>query len=167
MNSVAIDKVAKVNVTFKLNGQARSFDVYPMARLLDVLREEAGLTGTKEGCGEGECGACAILMNDELVNSCLVPVLQANGTDILTVEGLAQGDVLSEVQRAFIDGGAIQCGMCSPGMIMAVVYLLRNKPKPNEADVRVALAGNLCRCTGYMKIFESVEAACRKAGVIS
>ena len=127
-----------------------------MARLLDVLREELKLTGTKEGCGEGECGACAVLINGELVNSCLVPVAQAEGADIITIEGLAAGDALHPVQRAFIECGGAQCGICTPGMVLATVHLLAQTPNPGEEEIRAALAGNLCRCTGYTKIFESV-----------
>ena len=130
-----------------------------MARLLDVLREDLKLTGTKEGCGEGECGACSIEMDGVLVNSCLVPALQAQGAKIRTIEGVADGEQLHEVQQAFITHGGAQCGICTPGMILAAVNLLEHNARPTEAEVRVALAGNLCRCTGYTKIFESVLAA--------
>lgn len=166
MNKTPIANVEKVRVSITLNGEQRQFEVYPMSRLLELLRDEAGLTGTKEGCGEGECGACAILMNGELVNSCLVPAIQADGTEITTVEGLAEGEFLSEVQKAFIEHGAVQCGMCSPGMIMAIAYLLKQNAKPDEKDIRTALAGNLCRCTGYMKIFESVSEVYRRLGLM-
>ena len=127
-----------------------------MARLLDVLREELRLIGTKEGCGEGECGACSVLLDGELANSCLVPVLQAQGASITTIEGVAKGDQLHAVQQAFIDCGGTQCGICTPGMVLAAVNLLERCPNPTEADVRAGLAGNLCRCTGYIRIFESV-----------
>ena len=133
-----------------------------MARLLDVLREELKLTGTKEGCGEGECGACSVLIDGQIVNSCLVPVAQVEGTSIKTIEGIADGETLHAVQQAFIENGGAQCGICTPGMVMAAINLLERNPNPTEEDVRVGLAGNLCRCTGYMKIFESVLAACRK-----
>ena len=134
-----------------------------MARLLDVLREELHLTGTKEGCGEGECGACAVLIDGELVNSCLVPVLQVAGTEIKTIEGVADGEQLHAVQQAFIEAGGAQCGICTPGMVLAAVNLLSHTPQPDDAEIREALAGNLCRCTGYMKIFESVLRACQRA----
>jgi carbon-monoxide dehydrogenase small subunit len=133
-----------------------------MARLLDVLREQLCLTGTKEGCGEGECGACSVEMDGALVNSCLVPVLQAEGTDILTIEGLA-GKRLHPIQQAFLAHGGAQCGICTPGMILAAVNLLARHPKPTEAQIQEGLAGNLCRCTGYTKIFESVLQACRES----
>jgi carbon-monoxide dehydrogenase small subunit len=135
-----------------------------MARLLDVLREELKLTGTKEGCGEGECGACSVEMNGELVNSCLIPALQAEGAAIRTVEGVANGERLHAVQEAFIACGGAQCGICTPGMILAAVNLLERNSRPGEAEIREALAGNLCRCTGYTKIFESVAIACQKTG---
>ncbi len=132
-----------------------------MARLLDVLRERLHLTGTKEGCGEGECGACTVFIDGEIVNSCLVPVAQVNGAEITTIEGVASGDQLHAVQQAFIDCGGAQCGICTPGMVLAAVDLLERNPNPTETDIRNGLAGNLCRCTGYMKIFESVVRACK------
>jgi len=132
-----------------------------MERLLDVLREQLHLTGTKEGCGEGECGACSILINGRVVNSCLVPVAQAEGAEIKTIEGVATGEQLNAVQQAFIECGGAQCGICTPGMVMAAVDLLSRNSNPSEADIRTGLAGNLCRCTGYMKIFESVVQACK------
>lgn len=133
-----------------------------MARLLDVLREQLTLTGTKEGCGEGECGACTVLLNGEIVNSCLIPVVQVAGAQITTIEGVATDNELHAVQQAFIDHGGAQCGICTPGMVLAAVDLLSRNPYPTEEDIRVGLAGNLCRCTGYMKIFESVVRACQK-----
>ena len=133
-----------------------------MARLLDVLREQLQLTGTKEGCGEGECGACTVLIDGKIVNSCLVPVAQLNGVEITTIEGVANKDQLHAVQQAFIDHGGAQCGICTPGMVLAAVNLLERIPAPTEADIRTGLAGNLCRCTGYMKIFESIVRACEK-----
>jgi carbon-monoxide dehydrogenase small subunit len=131
-----------------------------MERLLDVLRTELGLTGAKEGCGEGECGSCSVLMNGELVNSCLVPVLQAQGATLCTIEGLARDGVLHPVQKAFLKCGGAQCGICTPGMVMAAVHLLRRNPSPTMDQIREGLGGNLCRCTGYTRIFQSVlEAA--------
>ncbi|MGA8221268.1 MAG: (2Fe-2S)-binding protein [Candidatus Acidiferrales bacterium] len=151
----------KISVRFEVNGQHVSLRVYPMARLLDVLRNELALTGTKEGCGEGECGACSIEMDGALVNSCLIPAAQAEGARIRTIEGVADGECLHAVQQAFITHGGAQCGICTPGMIMAAVNLLARHPRPTDAHIREGLAGNLCRCTGYMKIFESVVEACR------
>ena len=149
-------------ITFNINAESRTIDVFPMARLLDVLREQLHLTGTKEGCGEGECGACTVILDGQIVNSCLVPVAQANGAAITTIEGVAQNDQLHAVQRAFIDHGGAQCGICTPGMVLAAVDLLQRNPQPTDADIRNGLAGNLCRCTGYMKIFESVVRAYQK-----
>ena len=154
--------VNKTAIEFQVNGESHKLEVFPMARLLDVLREDLRLTGTKEGCGEGECGACTVKLNGEIVNSCLVPVAQAAGASITTIEGVAQGDQLHAVQQAFIEHGGAQCGICTPGMILAAVDLLERNPTPTEADIRTGLAGNLCRCTGYMKIFESVVRACQK-----
>jgi len=142
----------------KVNGEARTFDVAPMARLLDVLREELRLTGVKEGCGEGECGACSVLIGGELANSCLVPALQVDGETIVTIEGLAMDRKLDRVQQAFLEHGGAQCGICTPGMILAAVSLLKRHPHPTEEEIREGLAGNLCRCTGYMRIFEAVVA---------
>jgi len=133
-----------------------------MKRLLDVLREDLGLTGTKEGCGEGECGACAVLLDGELVNSCLTPLAHAAGASIVTIEGIAADEALHTLQDSFIECGGAQCGICTPGMVLAAFELLSHNSEPTEEDVRVALAGNLCRCTGYMRIFESVLDACRK-----
>ncbi len=152
---------SKIRVQCEVNGRALTLEAYPMARLLDVLREQAGLTGTKEGCGEGECGACSIELDGALVNSCLVPVLQASGARIRTIEGVATEDCLHAVQQAFLTNGGAQCGICTPGMILAAVNLLERNPQPSEAQIREGLSGNLCRCTGYTKIFESVVAACR------
>lgn len=149
----------KSEVSFKVNGSQHRVEVFPMARLLDVLREELQLTGTKEGCGEGECGACTVNIDGRIVNSCLVPVAQVDGSEITTIEGVAGDEQLHAVQQAFIEHGGAQCGICTPGMVLAAIDLLERNPKPTEADIRTALAGNLCRCTGYMKIFESVVKA--------
>jgi len=151
----AIQTLIRMNV----NGQSCTVQAPPMKRLLDVLREDLRLTGTKEGCGEGECGSCSVRMNGELVNSCLVPVLQAEGACIETVEGLATIDVLHPLQQAFLACGGAQCGICTPGMLMAATQLLAINKNPSLAEIREGLAGNLCRCTGFIRIFESVIAA--------
>lgn len=151
-----------LKIEFSVNGTMQSIEAHPMERLLDVLREQLRLTGTKEGCGEGECGACSVVIDGRIVNSCLVPVAQVAGTTIKTIEGVATGDQLHAVQQAFIDCGGAQCGICTPGMVMAAVDLLERNPNPTETEVRNGLAGNLCRCTGYMKIFESVLRACQE-----
>jgi carbon-monoxide dehydrogenase small subunit len=155
---------ASVTLAFTVNGRKRRVRVPPMKRLLDVLRQECGLTGTKEGCGEGECGACSVLLDGRPVNSCLVPAVQAAGARIVTVEGLAKGPALSVLQRAFVDRGGTQCGICTPGILVTAHALLqRAKGRvPGEDEVRVALAGNLCRCTGYQKIVEAVRAAAQE-----
>ena len=151
----------KQEIPLSVNGVTRTVRAYPMARLLDVLREELDLTGTKEGCGEGECGSCSILMDGVLVNSCLIPALQARGTTILTIEGLAHDDRLHPLQQAFLECGAAQCGICTPGMILAAVHLLKNTRRPSLEEIREGLSGNLCRCTGYLQIFEAVAKASR------
>lgn len=145
----------------RVNGTEITLAAHPMTRLLDALRSELKLTGTKEGCGEGECGACSVMLDGRLVNSCLVPLLHADGTSITTIEGVADGERLHAVQQAFIQHGGAQCGICTPGMILAAVNLLQHTPQPSMEDIRTALAGNLCRCTGYMRIFEAVLQACR------
>lgn len=161
MNASTSHPEQTINCT--VNGEARTLRAHPMARLLDILREQLHLTGTKEGCGEGECGACTVLLDGRIVNSCLVPVAQVAGAAIKTIEGVANGEQLHAVQQAFIDCGGAQCGICTPGMVMAAVDLLERNPNPSDADIRTGLAGNLCRCTGYMKIFDSVVRACRKS----
>lgn len=156
---------AKCEISFRVNGKPLTVRAYPMERLLDVLRQELGLTGTKEGCGEGECGSCSVLMDGVLVNSCLIPVLQAKGAAVVTIEGLAAGERLHAVQEAFLDCGGAQCGICTPGMILAAFHLLSKKPQPTLEEIREGLSGNLCRCTGYTQIFEAVaEAGRRGAG---
>jgi aerobic carbon-monoxide dehydrogenase small subunit len=158
------ETVKKILVECMVNGEAVSFEAYPMERLLDALRRELRLTGTKEGCGEGECGACSVEMDGALVNSCLVPAAQAQGATLRTIEGLPTDDHLHAVQQAFLEQGGAQCGICTPGMILAAVNLLARVPSPTSEEIREGLSGNLCRCTGYTKIFESVVAACRKPG---
>ena len=151
--------MSDVNVTCTVNGDQVTLIGHPMTRVLDALRAQLRLTGTKEGCGEGECGACSVLVNGRLVNSCLMPLLHADGTTIQTIEGLDQSGTLHRVQEAFITHGGAQCGICTPGMILASVDLLERHPHPTDAQIREGLAGNLCRCTGYMRIFEAVKAA--------
>jgi carbon-monoxide dehydrogenase small subunit len=156
------EKSAKCEVSFIVNGKEKKLLTHPMERLLDVLRNELGLTGTKEGCGEGECGSCSVLLDGMLVNSCLVPVAQASGTSIVTIEGISAHALLNPLQQAFLECGGAQCGICTPGMILAAVHLLEKKPQPALADIREGLAGNLCRCTGYMQVFEAVAKAARQ-----
>jgi carbon-monoxide dehydrogenase small subunit len=153
---------AKSQVSFTVNGEARKILAHPMERLLDVLRTGLGLTGAKEGCGEGECGSCSVLLDGMLVNSCLVPVAQANGASIVTIEGMAAHALMKPLQESFLECGGAQCGICTPGMILAAVQLLGKKTDPTLADIREGLAGNLCRCTGYMQIFEAVAKAARR-----
>ena len=151
--------VSAVTVRLTVNGRETEVRVHPMSRLLDVLRTDLHLTGTKEGCGEGECGACSVLVNGELVNSCLTPVLQVDGAEVTTIEGIAGGpDMLHAVQQAFITHGGAQCGICTPGMVLASVTLLERLPNPNDDQIRAGLAGNLCRCTGYHNIVLAVQA---------
>jgi aerobic carbon-monoxide dehydrogenase small subunit len=145
-------------IDFRVNGEHHSLCVPPMKRLLDVLREDLHLTGTKEGCGEGECGSCSVRIDGDLVNSCLVPVLQVQGACVETVEGLACDAELHPLQNAFLECGGAQCGICTPGMLMAASHLLAHNPTPNIAEIREGLAGNLCRCTGFIRIFDSVIA---------
>jgi carbon-monoxide dehydrogenase small subunit len=152
------------HIAITVNGVDRAFEAHPMERLLDVLRERLELTGTKEGCGEGECGACSVLLNGELVNSCLVPIAQASNSQVITIEGVGGPASLDPVQEAFLRYGGSQCGMCTPGMIVAAKYLLNHNPHPSPDEIREGLNGNLCRCTGYMRIFEAVEMAARHQG---
>jgi len=159
------DAVAKIEIACTVNGEPRHVRAWPMERLLDVLRRDLKLTGTKEGCGEGECGACAVLLDGALVNSCLVPAAQAAGCEIRTIEGLARGEQLSDIQEAFVQCGGAQCGICTPGMVMAAMALLEQHSQPDEREIRAGLSGNLCRCTGYTKIFEAVLRACQTSGM--
>jgi carbon-monoxide dehydrogenase small subunit len=149
-------------VSFTVNAELKTVRAYPMDRLLDVLRHQLGLTGAKEGCGEGECGSCSVLMNGALANSCLIPVLQASNADIVTIEGLAAGADLDSLQTAFLQCGGAQCGICTPGMILAASHLLKTNPDPSLNEIREGLSGNLCRCTGYVQIFEAVAEAARR-----
>src|SRR6266480_3254775 len=153
---------AKCEVSFTVNGEAKKLLAHPMERLLDVLRNDLKLTGAKEGCGEGECGSCSVLLDGMLVNSCLVPVAQATGASIVTIEGVSAHALLISLQETFLECGGAQCGICTPGMILAAVHLLEKTPEPAPADIREGLAGNLCRCTGYKQIFDAVAMAARR-----
>ena len=153
---------AEIEISFAVNGEPKTVQAYPMERLLDVLRHHLQLTGTKEGCGEGECGSCSVLMDGTLVNSCLIPVLQAEGSSIVTIEGLAEGETLHILQEAFLECGGAQCGICTPGMILAAVHLLNGTPEPTVEEIKEGLSGNLCRCTGYGQIVDAVSEAARR-----
>ncbi len=160
-NAMPLSSVPKIQVTLSVNGEQRTVLVYPMTRLLDVIRQELELTGTKEGCGEGECGACSVFLNGDLVNSCLVPALQTDGAEVVTIEGISRDSRWRTLQQTFVACGAAQCGICTPGMILAAVNLLQRTPNPVESAIRHALSGNLCRCTGYVKILDAVDRAAR------
>lgn len=148
-----------MKVRVVINGISRELDAPPMKRVLDVLREDLGLTGTKEGCGEGECGACSLIVDGEVINSCLVPICQVQGSTIMTVEGLARDGRLDPLQQAFLECGGAQCGICTPGMLIAARALLDSKSNPNRDEIKEAIAGNLCRCTGYIRIIDAIEQA--------
>jgi len=153
---------AKTEISFTVNGYAQTLRVYPMERLLDVLRVDLRLTGAKEGCGEGECGSCAVLVDGRLVNSCLIPVVQVNGASITTIEGIGSDARLHALQESFLACNGAQCGICTPGMILASLHLLNRYPNPTLEQIREGLAGNLCRCTGYTQIFKAVQRAVGK-----
>ena len=146
-----------LTIQLKVNGDLHSVEIEPAETLLHVLRERLGLTGTKEGCGEGDCGACTILVDGKSVNSCIYPAIQADGCEILTVEGVEKSEKLSAIQKAFVDYGAVQCGFCSPGMIMATCALLDENKSPTEEEIRRGLSGNICRCTGYQAMVDAVK----------
>ncbi len=151
-------------IRLSVNGRPHDVEAHPLARLLDVLRVPMGLTGTKEGCGEGECGACTVLLDGVPVNSCLVAAGQCVGREILTIEGLAPDEDLSLLQRCFVESGGAQCGICTPGMLLSAEALLRDNPRPSDDEIRDAIAGNLCRCTGYQRIVDaSADAALQRA----
>jgi aerobic carbon-monoxide dehydrogenase small subunit len=148
-----------MSLRFTINGVNREVEAHPMRRLLDVLREDLRLTGTKEGCGEGECGACSVIVDGEVINSCLVPVCQVQGSSIITVEGLARDGRLDPLQRAFLECGGAQCGICTPGMLIAARALLDVNARPTRDEIKESIAGNLCRCTGYTRIIEAIKQA--------
>lgn len=153
-----------MTISFELNGQPLVINANPLKRLVDVLRDDLQLTGTKEGCGEGECGSCSVLLDDRLVNSCLIPVGTLAGRKVVTIEGLRSTTRFDVLQRSFAEAGSVQCGFCTPAMIMAAEALLSENPHPSESQVRQALAGNLCRCTGYSMIVDAVLTAAREGG---
>ncbi|HBW34359.1 (2Fe-2S)-binding protein [Desulfosporosinus sp. BICA1-9] len=148
-----------MQIEFKLNGKEYNMEVSSTLRLVDLLREELGLTGTKEGCGEGECGSCTVIMNGKAVNSCLVLALQIRGQEILTIEALEKDGQLDKLQHSFIQNGAVQCGYCTPGMLMSAKALLMTNPNPTDEEIKISIAGNLCRCTGYNKIVTAIKEA--------
>jgi carbon-monoxide dehydrogenase small subunit len=149
----------KKTIHFTLNGQSHELSVQPWKTLLQLIREDLKLTGTKEGCGHGECGSCTVLMEGKTVNSCLVPALEADNKEIITIEGLSEGETLHPIQESFVSHSGMQCGFCTPGMIMSAKALLDSNPDPSEEEIREGIAGNFCRCTGYTKIIESIGAA--------
>ena len=160
--SKAPREASRCEITLTVNGKRITVHAYPMERLLDVLRHDLGLTGAKEGCGEGECGSCGVLMDGVLVNSCLIPALQAKDSSIITIEGIASDGRSQPLQQAFLEQGAAQCGICTPGMILAACHLLHKNPQPTFEEISEALSGNLCRCTGYAQILEAVREAVRR-----
>jgi carbon-monoxide dehydrogenase small subunit len=152
----------QIDVTFELNGKTVTVTTHPLRRLLDILRDDLRLTGTKEGCGEGECGACAVLMDHHLVNACLVPAISLEGRSVLTIEGYRETECFTVLSDAFARAGSVQCGFCTPGMVMAAEALLRRSPHPTEKEIREGLSGNLCRCTGYTMIVDGIMLAARE-----
>jgi aerobic carbon-monoxide dehydrogenase small subunit len=150
------------DITLYVNGNEYMLQVKPSATLLDIIREDLGLIGTKEGCGEGECGACTVLMDGLAVNACLILAVEANGKQITTIEGMADGENLHPIQQAFVDVGGLQCGFCTPGMILSTKALLDKNTNPSDEEIRKGLEGNFCRCTGYTKIIESVRSAANR-----
>jgi len=157
--------VAKLDVEITVNSKKYNLKVGSQERLLDTIRKELKLTGTKEGCSVGECGACTVIVDDKAVNSCMILTAQVDGSEIITVEGLESKKGLSPLQKAFVEKQAIQCGFCTPGMLMSALALLKNNPRPNKEKIKTALEGNLCRCTGYQQIIEAVETAAKEWGV--
>ena len=154
--------MSKLMIELTINGKKRKVETTTSVRLLDLIRDDLHLTGTKEGCGKGECGACTVIMNGELVTSCLILAPQADGAVITTIEGVGDGENLDPVQEAFIETGAVQCGFCTPGMILAAKKLLEENPHPTEEEIKRGISGNLCRCTGYQKIFDAIKLAANR-----
>jgi len=154
--------MSKLTIELTINGKKREVETTPSTRLLDLLRDDLHLTGTKEGCGKGECGACTVIMNGELVASCLVLAPQADGAVITTIEGIGNGENLDPIQEAFIETGAVQCGFCTPGMILATKKLLEENTHPREEEIKRGISGNLCRCTGYQKIIDAIKLAANR-----
>jgi aerobic carbon-monoxide dehydrogenase small subunit len=154
-----------MKINFTLNTKPVSLDVLPNRRLLDLLRGELGLTGTKEGCGIGECGACTVLINGNAVNSCLVLAVQVDGADVLTVEGLSKSSELNILQNNFLKHGAVQCGFCTPGILISAYALILKNPSPTEDEIKDAIAGNLCRCTGYKQIIEAIKSTAESINI--
>ncbi|RLD18201.1 MAG: (2Fe-2S)-binding protein [Caldiserica bacterium] len=151
-----------MKVRFKLNGKWVDVEVSPLKTLLEVLRENFNLTGTKEGCGKGECGACTVILDGKAVNSCLIPISQVDGKEVITIEGITKNNELHPIQKAFIEEGAVQCGFCTPGFVMSVKALLDKKKKPSDEEIKEAIEGNLCRCTGYVKILKAIKKLIQK-----
>jgi carbon-monoxide dehydrogenase small subunit len=154
--------IEKNTITLSVNGETYRVSVKPNASLLDVLRDELDLTGTKRGCDAGDCGACTVIMDGKAVNACLVLAMKADGRNIVTIEGLANGNKLDPIQEAFLQKGGVQCGFCTPGMVLSAKALLDKNPKPTKEEIKAGIAGNLCRCTGYKKIIEAIQSAARK-----
>lgn len=154
--------IEKSTITLTVNGETHQISVKPNATLLDVLRDELDLTGTKQGCGTGDCGACTVIMDGKAVTACLVLAMKADGRNIVTIEGLAHGDKLDPIQEAFWEKGAVQCGFCTPGMVLSTKALLDKNPNPTKDEIKAGIAGNLCRCTGYTKIIDGIQAAAQK-----
>lgn len=151
-----------VRISFKLNGKAVTICTDPLRRLIDVIRDDFNLKGVKEGCSEGECGACSVLYNGKIVTSCIIPIGCCDGQEIMTIEGVTETELGQTIVQAFADGGAVQCGFCIPGMVIATYYLLTRNPNPTEEEIRLAISGNICRCTGYDLIVESIKLAAQR-----
>ncbi|MCK5767900.1 MAG: (2Fe-2S)-binding protein [Candidatus Atribacteria bacterium] len=159
--------MSNILIEFTINGKKRRMQTTPSTRLLDLIRDDLHLTGTKEGCGKGECGACTVIMNGELVASCLVLAHQADGAALTTIEGISNGEELHPIQEAFIETGAVQCGFCIPGMILAAKKILENNLHPGEEEIKRGISGNICRCTGYQKIFDAIKLAGNKLSALN